>query len=464
MGKKPNIVFIITDQQHAGMLSCTGNSHVSTPHLDRLAAEGIRFEKAYCTNPVCTPSRFSMMTGVYPSRIGMETVEDMDKNVPPQVLEHALGNVFKNAGYRTLYGGKIHLPGPEGSQEEVQSYGFEYITDDARQGLANACAKFIRETDDQPFLLVASFINPHDICYMAINDYLEKKGKDPIGGDAWAYLKEALRLPEGMDRAEFVEKYCPPLPANFEIPQQEISAFMAEKPEFMHVARQQWTEHDWRLHRYAYARLTEVVDGEIGIILDAIAQSGQGQDTIICFTSDHGEQDGAHRLEHKAFLYEESVRVPFIMQGRDVVRGVVDNDHLVVTGIDILKTLCDASGVPVPTGLEGMSVWPLATGETVHTWRDHLIVENHMARLVHMGQWKYMVGRDERHTDEECLHCRIYTNDYNNHYREMLFDIVNDPGEMFNRVDDPAAHRFLEKGRERIRNRSHVMGEHHYQM
>ena len=107
---KPNILFILTDQQHAGMLSCAGNPHLKTPMLDSLAATGTRFELAYCANPVCMPSRFSMMTGVLPSRVGVETNGKGRAKVTPDVLEHSLGRVFGKAGYQTVYGGKVHLP------------------------------------------------------------------------------------------------------------------------------------------------------------------------------------------------------------------------------------------------------------------------------------------------------------------------------------------------------------------
>ena len=107
---KPNILFIITDQQHAGMLSCAGNPYLKIPSLDGLAAMGTRFEMAYCANPVCLPSRFSMMTGVMPSRVGVETNGKGRAKVTPDILEHSLGRVFGKAGYETVYGGKLHVP------------------------------------------------------------------------------------------------------------------------------------------------------------------------------------------------------------------------------------------------------------------------------------------------------------------------------------------------------------------
>lgn len=457
MKSKPNILFIMTDQQHAGMLSCSGNPYVKTPNLDRLAENGTRFEKAYCTNPVCVPSRFSMMTGLFPSCIGVETVEDLDRKFASQdLLDQSMGHLFRNAGYRTVYGGKKHLPGPPGEiTDDVRHYGFEYLTDDHRVEMAKSCADFIREPHDKPFLLVASFVNPHDICYMGINDYAGKTGKELIEGVEWDCLKEAMKIPQGVGEEEFYSSWCPPLPSNFEIPNKELSAFMADKPEFMRFVRHHWSEREWRLHRWAYANLTGLVDSEIGLIMNALRDAKLEENTLIIFTSDHGDQDGAHRAENKAFLYEESVNVPFIISGMDMNgKARTNNTHMVSTGLDILATMCDAAGIALPKGLEGISVLPLVTGSGVQSWRDHVIVENHMGRMVHMGNWKYMVGRELRHTDEECLHCEMYTGSYEPLVREMLIDLQTDPGEMRNRVDDREASEQLEKGRALLRERN----------
>src|SRR5262249_31552401 len=160
-GERPNILYIITDQQHAGMMSCAGNPWLKTPAMDSLAASGARFELAYSSNPVCTPARTSMVTGRYASYFGIETNEQARH--PPKDLSSAMGNLFRAAGYRTAFGGKTHWPRPM----TPESVGFDYLTDDERDGLADKCVEFLSQKQDRPFLLVASFINPHDICYMA---------------------------------------------------------------------------------------------------------------------------------------------------------------------------------------------------------------------------------------------------------------------------------------------------------
>ena len=137
--KRPNILLIITDQQSATMMSCTGNSHLKTPAMDRLAAGGIRFERAYPANPVCLPTRFSFFTGHMPSKAGIGLNEDGQRPVPKRFAENAMGRLFREAGYETVYGGKVHLP----KGMELDAIGFRKLTGDQRGPLAGRCAKFL---------------------------------------------------------------------------------------------------------------------------------------------------------------------------------------------------------------------------------------------------------------------------------------------------------------------------------
>ena len=418
--KRPNILFVFTDQQRADMLSCAGNKYLKTPAMDSLAANGARFERAYCANPVCVPSRFAMMTGVMPSRIGLEENAQINKKVPVEILERSLGRVFRSAGYETAYGGKVHLP------MTLEQIGFDCISKDERSGLADACAAFLRRKHDKPFLLVASFINPHDICFMA----LEAVAKRPPGG----LLGQALKLPEGVSRQEFASKQCPPLPANFEAPQGEPDGVkQIDSRRFRFWVREHWTEEDWRLHRGAYCRLTEMVDAEIGTVLRALREAGLEDSTLVVFSSDHGDMDASHRLEHKSVLYEEAQRVPLVVSWKGVTRpGLVDTEHLVSTGLDLIPTLCDFAGIPVPKELPGRSVRSLAEGRKPDAWRDFLVSEGNHSRALRTARFKYTVyDVGER--------------------REMLVDLEKDPGEMKNLAADAAFRAVLEDHRKRLR-------------
>lgn len=436
---RPNILLILTDQQHAGMLSCAGNSYVKTPSLDSLARTGTRFERAYCGNPVCVPSRFCMMSGALPSAIGMETNNDTTNAVPRAILNSAMGAVFRRAGYETVYSGKTHLPGLRNGRD-MEPYGFKTITVDPRDELVTGCVKFLRAKHDKPFLLVASFINPHDICYMAIRSWRDSlpAGTYPdnaprLDPPAIRCLDTALQRPAGVPEEEFFRTLCPPLPGNAGLCAGELSVFGESLTNFRGYVRKNWTDRDWRLHRWAYARLTESVDGQIGSVLAALRAAGLDKDTLVVFTSDHGDMDGAHGFEHKSLLYEEAIHVPMIVSWPGVTSaGAVDRTHLVSTGLDLIPTLCDFAGVTVPAGLQGRSVRPLAEGRPADGWRDYLVVENHRSRLVHAGSWKYMVGAA-------------------GDTREMITDLAIDPGEMRNLAGEPAARERLALGRRMLK-------------
>jgi arylsulfatase A-like enzyme len=417
---RPNILFIMTDQQHAGMMSCTGNKWLKTPAMDRLAASGVRFEWAFASNPVCVPSRFSLQTGLMPSAIGMGQNEDSAQAaVTEAMVRQSLGRLFRVAGYETVYGGKVHLPN---KMKGVANLGYRNLTSDRRQGLADACAEFLKGRHEKPFLLFASFINPHDICYMAINDFNRTQQKAPINNEDSNVCESVLeQARKAGDIYTFVEKSCPPLPANHTVPDNEpeciTTSYINARPFRAHI-RKNWTANQWRLHRWAYCRLTEMVDKEIGTVLEALKEAGLEDNTLVIFTSDHGDMDSAHKMEHKSVLYAESVRVPFIMsyKGR-IPAGVIDDTHLVSNGLDLLPTLCDYAGIKIPEGLPGMSLRPLAEGKDAEQWRDFVVTESQNGRMLRTKRFKYCIYDSGGH-------------------REQLIDIENDPGEIKNLAEN----------------------------
>ncbi|MCK4920448.1 MAG: sulfatase-like hydrolase/transferase [Bacteroidales bacterium] len=413
---RPNIILILTDQQNANMLSYVGNPYVSTPNLDNLAQSGILFEQTFASNPVCAPSRFSLMTGLMPSQInGEDNGSVMRKKVPSDILNNSLGILFRNEGYETVYGGKVHLPGgQEGKANDVTKYGFRKLTNDSRDKLPGVCAEFLKQKHEKPFFLVASFINPHDICYKVINDWRKSLNEDPKGGVAWKTLQQALKLPEGVSEEHFFEKICPPLPDNFNISDDEFLEAAGPTKPFTIFGRENWTEKDWRLYRWAYKNLTELVDQKIGTLLQALYESDYDENTIVVFTSDHGEMDASHRLEHKSVFYNESVKIPLIIRWKgEIEPGLVDKNNLVINGLDLLPTLCDLAGIKIPKNTPGVSLKKVITGSKKKLNRDYIVGEALWARMVYDGEWKYMIaGNSEQH--------------------EMLFNLKNDPGEMCN--------------------------------
>jgi choline-sulfatase len=333
-----------------------------------------------------------------------------------------------------------------------ESIGFRELTHSRRGGLESCCAEFLAEKHEKPFFLVASFINPHDICYMGIDDARDheekakkkekkkKKGKvkkkDKPRSERHPELAKAMRLPSDVSESTFFERLCPPLPANFEVPTLEPEAVQThyiEAKSFRDYMRRNWDQRQWRLHRWAYCRLTESVDAQIGVVLAALRKAGLEDQTLIVFSSDHGDMDASHRLGHKQVLYEEAARVPFLVSYKGITKpGLVDTEHLVASGLDLMPTLCDYAGIAVPPGLHGRSVRPLAEGRQPDQWRDELVVESCFGRTLCTDRFKYVVYADGRH-------------------REQLIDLATDPGEMQNLAEDPKYQGPLDEHRARLR-------------
>ena len=420
MKERPNILLILTDQQNAQMLSCSGNRYLRTPAMDSIARRGVRFARAYCMNPMCVPSRFSLFTGRRGSDIGL--VNNTDKHIeriPDEIIKSGMGWTLRTAGYRTAYGGKTHFP--KGLTPE--NLGFETISQDDRDQLAEDCAAFLAEDQSNPFLLVASFINPHDICHMAIRDFAETEHEQRLAHPERIEVREvdeAIRLRYNMSDAQFFTSKCPPLPDNFDIQVDEPEAIglMQARSPFKRKARERYSEEDWRMHRWVYARLTERVDRQIGRVLDALRDYGLEEDTVVVFTSDHGDMDGSHRMEHKTAFYEEAARIPLLIAGAGINQANVIDTHLVSNGLDLLPTLCELAGGEAPPEMEGRSLGLLLAGEFDKGWRESLPVESAIGQMIVRGQYKYMKY-------------------YQGEHREQLIDLLTDPGETRNAIADP---------------------------
>lgn len=431
---RPNILLLITDQQSWKMMSCAGNRWLKTPAMDALAASGIRFELAYATNPVCGPARFSLETGRMPRAVNIDDNWDvLDSAVPASIVETGLGPLFHAAGYDAAYGGKIDLP--RAFRDQFAGLSYRYFEEDQRGRLAQSCATFLKGRHEKPFFLTASLIDPHDICFVAVNAYRASLGQAPIfdGVDtAGELMKQAQSLE---NRRAFFEKDCPPLPANHAIPLLEPAAIdekvlraMPYYGSFRAWVRKHWTEQDWRIHSWIYHRLTEQADRTVNTILTALQEAGLERNTLVVLTSDHGEMDGAHRLEAKEVLYEEATRVPFILSYKGVIpEGQVDRTHLISTGLDLLPTLCDYAGIELPpVALDGQSVRPLAEGGAAKDWRKYVVVDSWGDRMIRTERFKYS----------------RYTTGAN---AEQLTDLAADPGEMNNLAQQAAYQETLQQ-------------------
>lgn len=394
---RPNILLIMTDQQSYNTISAhtsqfPGSVYTATPNIDRLVRSGISFTHAYCANPVSVPSRFSLFTGVYGSRFGVRDNKcpEADEVAIRKIQQtHALGFLFRNAGYETLYGGKVHLPfaATEGGSKFAApaAYGFDnYYTVNEREGLAIAASNLIREKGEalsaastdipvKPFLMVVSFLNPHDICVESSTNLSPEVADDEKDPEKVATIRMMRERLAAINQAEFYEKYAPQLPFNKEKPK-DYPATKCLKKRFL-----DYPDDYWRQYRWIYGQLVSLVDSHIGEVLDALdAQPELKKNTLIIFTSDHGEMQGAHNTVTKGMPFDECQRVPFIFAGGGIAGERIDNTP-VCNGVDLLPTLCELSGIDLPEGLDGISLAPIVKGgdeaETVGT-REYLYSES----------------------------------------------------------------------------------------
>ena len=289
--------------------------------------------------------------------------------------------------------------------------GYDEYFRNSREALPRACISFIERKRDRPFFAVASFINPHDICFA----YKAYKGESPKGASSVEHLyQQASKLP--LDD-------LPPLPDNYAIPELEPDALrIYSNPNSVTPSwtmRSAYDQREWRIYRWIYCRLTEQVDRHIAQILDALKRNGLEEETLIIFTSDHGDMDSCHRLSSKGRFYEQSVRVPLLIKYKGtILPGEVNDEHLVSSGLDILPTLCDYAGVDVPDSLLGRSLRSIAEGKRVDDWRKYVVTENQTGRMLRSKLFKYCVYND-------------------GNIRESLVDMKNDPGEMKNLASSP---------------------------
>ena len=322
---RPNIVLLMPDQQRADSLGCYGNVFTRTPEVDRLARQGVRFNRAFTTWPVCTPARGTMWSGTYPHKHQLiDNVYGVDDAFATlAAVRTTLFDVLKAAGYTTAHFGKWHLGEKQPKyfdfwEETFNSRVHHWIggVDSGiwRPGLqTDRCIQFLnsRKADDPPFCMVQGYYPPHDP-YTAPKEY-------------FAHYRD-----KGVPFAGY------------------------------------------------YASVT-AIDHEVGRILDALERNGQRHNTLVIFFADHGDtffyrDDG----EHKFVCTDDSIRIPFVLSWPAMLPPNTSRERMV--GLqDLMPTVLDAAGVTPPGGMHGKSVLPIARGENA-PWRDHYYVQNRTHR------------------------------------------------------------------------------------
>ena len=351
MEQRPNILLITTDQHSAEALGHLGCNDVKTPCMDRLAARGISFAKSYSANPVCCPARASWFTGRHTPENGVVT---NGANMVPSMPD--LGQWLNKNGYNAYYSGKWHIPGRDVAQS------FHHICPDPRNtaetgdiASTRSAIGFLQNYQEkEPFFLSVGLLNPHDICSFVLTHTMHD-GKMPF--------------PELDD--------LPPLPPNFETDMAEPEKIRSSRNQKMadrgeESGMEKWEEKLYRYYIWTYYRYIEKVDGQIGLIMDALENSAFKDNTVVILTSDHGDGHLRHKMVFKSFLYDEAARVPFIMSWPGhIAEQVIDRKHL-VSGVDVFPTVCDYAGISPPPMMRGYSLRAIAEGENPD-WRDFVV-------------------------------------------------------------------------------------------
>lgn len=370
--QKPNLLFIWTDEQRADTMAVYGNHKIHAPNLNKLAGESVVFERAYITQPVCTPSRSTVMTGLWPHTNGCT-----ENNIPLPNDIPCFPEIFNDPEYRTGYFGKWHLGDelfPQHGFEEwesIEDIYWEYFSEGRDRNAKSSYAEyllslgylpdrdrgdfsrefaarlplehckpkfleqkacdFLRHHRHEPFLLYVNFLEPHPPFFGPLNDE-----HDPAEID---------------------------LPANFDDPLEEdeplrYRLIRNKLYQNGYKGKELRTEEQWRWLAANYWGLVTQVDLSVGAILSELERLGLAENTIVVFTSDHGDMMGAHRLLNKTVMYEESVRIPWLMriprQGRR--QQIIQNP---VSHIDLVPTLLELMNHQVPDDLQGKSLLPL---------------------------------------------------------------------------------------------------------
>lgn len=401
-GVRPNIVLLLTDQHSQRELGYLGSRNVETPFIDALAAEGTTFAESYCADPACCPSRASIFTGRASSEHGV-----MLNRLPLRSELPELGAWLRaHSDYQTAYMGKWHVPCRDVTEgyDVLASAGFAGERCDSLT--ARAFEGFLGNVStERPFFAVVSLVNPHDICLWL--------GQNAIGLD--------------FDRFGLTASDLPSLPPNFHAPHADGTLYRSQGSKRIRDSGS-WDREKVAVYRWIYHRYIEMMDAVAGRVVDAVRNSPFSRDTVILFTSDHGEMQGEHGALQKSDLYDGATRVPTILSWPgEIPGGVIDSTNL-VSGLDIFPTVCDLAGVAVPPGVRGGSLRKLADG-SAESWRDVLQAQTVVeGRMIRTADYKYIRWRNEA--------------------TELLFRAHGDPWELENLAGDSAFDGVLQEMRE----------------
>lgn len=451
MTSMPNILLICTDQQRFDALHANGNEHIETPNLDRLARQGVVFDNCYVQNPVCAPSRASLMTSTYVPTHGL-WANGVDLEPGTRLFTADLAD----AGYDCGLVGKLHLGACSGGRLEPR-------VDDG--------FRVFRWAHD-PY--VGSSENAYHRWLQAAHPDLYRAGHDGTGGHTWDVMpteahysrwiaNETIDFLQSSRDAEkpfcFIANFFDPH-HGFGAPKEYMDRYdpatipgpvtregeLESKPPVLSAASQksyaghakgylEYTEEELAQARAAYYAMVTLVDDEVGRILAALDDEGLADNTVVVFSSDHGEMLGDHQLMLKGpMMYECAVRVPLVIRWPGTLLAGERRDEL-VQWVDLAPTLLEAAGLPAPATFQGQSVLPLARGDADAPVRD----------------WALCQYRDSGHGYDPPVHVTMLR--YGSHKLVVhhgapvtardrtgeLYDLRADPDELDNLWDDDAS-------------------------
>lgn len=457
---RPNVLWVCTDQQRFDTIGALGNPHIRTPNIDSLVSGGVAFERCYVQNPICTPSRASFLTGRYPRAHGVWS----NGNARFPSSETLVTRLFDEAGYICGLIGKLHLTGAQRGAEHRADDGYSLFKwsnmprPEDGTSFNNAYHHWLRAKGIDPWELfqdvdaligpgVPAGLNQTDWVAESTSEFIESnKGRNwLLSVNPFAPHHPFDPSPEYLDRID-TESLPHPLFRDSDLERQEAfrsiqhQSYRSVDPRVPHdrgadpqrFPDGQFVKHTGVPDRYygkafkaAYYAMIEQVDDAIGRIVETLKATDQFENTIIIFTSDHGEMLGDHGLLLKgARFFEGAVRVPLIFHWPQAYRQGLRSNAL-VESIDIAPTLLEASGLDIPWSMQGRSLAGILQGsQNPDDHRDVVICEffDSMGRLYTEDRTRATMTFDGRH--------KLIS--YHGHNLFELFDLENDPGEFDN--------------------------------
>lgn len=438
MPRRPNILLVQSDQHRWDCLGVSGHPLVRTPHLDRLAREGTRFTHAFTPSPICSPSRASLLTGTWPHRHRCLSIPNAETYQPALASLPTIGRLLADDGWRCGWVGKFHqevagAPGDHGFEAFVPSGGYHGWRQ--QQGLP-----------DLPpmhgggwFGAVDEHAAPEQTKLAWECDQALALLERFAGGDAPFLLRwdpVEPHLPCRPPRA-YADLYDPALIA----PWGSFDETLAGKPQAQRQQLRTWGVEDWTWERWApvvarYLAEITLLDHQVGRLLAALDRLGIAEDTLVVYTTDHGDLCGGHRMIDKHFvMYDDVVRVPLIARWPGRMPAGAASDAFVCAQLDVAAACVEAAGLAIPASFQGRSLVGIARGEDPAPRSD-------MFGSWHGGQFALYTQRMVRD--------RAWKYVWNGNDRDELYQLERDPHELRNLATHPQHAAELSRLRHRL--------------